>query len=140
MRDAIQQQTQTMTRPDTLQITQHPGRSFIIPSEHSEITRRWKNQAPPGVLQRFKLCGNKSKKSLSQPRKPSTPQKIVPQVKILDCHNTKEKQRPIFTKTARYIVIFFFYIHWWIMGRNDRITVRRAAVMCLWTETKTIRT
>lgn len=109
MQDAIQQQTQTTH----FKMTRLPGQSFIIPSEHSEIRQRWKNQAPPGVLQLFlqlfKLCGNKWKKSQSLPKIHPFPKKSIPQVKILDHVTIQKKNKSIIYKNGTSIFFFFMY-------------------------------
>lgn len=88
----------------------------MIPSEHSETTQRWKNEAPPGVLQRFKTVWKQVEKSHdpnpeNHPSPPAPPKKknIIPQVKILDCDNTKEKQGPYLQELP--VTLSFFYIY-----------------------------
>lgn len=58
MQDAIQQTK--VTYPYTFQITEHSGNAWLFSQDIQIVSKYswsdWNNQAPPGVLQLFKLC------------------------------------------------------------------------------------
>lgn len=58
MQDAIQQTKATY--PYTFQISELPGNAWLFPQDIQIVSKSswsgWNNQAPPGVLQLFKLC------------------------------------------------------------------------------------
>lgn len=137
MQDAIQQQTQTTTRPHTLQMTQLPGQRFILPSRtFRNYTEVEKSSASwcftiQTVWKRVEKSHHPSPEIHPVPQK-----KTVPQVKILDYVTIQKKKKNTYLQELHVALSFFLctlvnYRYEWI------IVQRLAVVFCVHDEDKT---